>query len=226
MTGLLRRRRPWAAIYRGPAAVPGCAEVWRPLLREQGLRTTWVGPGERRQLGAALREGPALLVHPGGGSLEAEWERVATDAEAVRAYVRGGGRYLGICLGGYLAGSDPGYALLPGQVDRWDQSGQGVALRSAVQDVAWREERRQIYVEDPPAFTVTSRVRGDVDVVARYPDGAVAALAAPHGDGRVVVCGPHPEAGADWFVDDRLPVPAPTQDLARELVGLALPRPD
>lgn len=33
-------------------------------------------------------------------------------AGAVRDFVSGGGRYLGFCLGAYLAGSDPGFDLL------------------------------------------------------------------------------------------------------------------
>ena len=32
-------------------------------------------------------------------------------------YVAGGGRYLGFCLGAFLAGDDPGFALLPSGVD-------------------------------------------------------------------------------------------------------------
>jgi hypothetical protein len=60
--------------------------------------------------------------------------------------------------------------------------------------------------------------KGFVDAL----DGRVAALAVDLGQGRVAVCGPHPEADATWLDDDPAPVDAdnwePTQDLAVELL--------
>lgn len=213
---------PWAAVYRGRGAVPGCVEPVAELLAERGLEVRHVGPGERLGLTRAVRSGPAVLAHPGGGELEDEWRRVRRDADAVRAYVAGGGRYLGLCLGAYLAGAMPGYALLPGDTDQWC-SRPGADVRhtgDAVTTVRWAGMPRQVYVQDAPVLEVDeARVR----VLARYGDGGVAALACRYAEGRVVVSGPHPEAPAGWSTDAGLrpPVP-PTLDLARQLVGLAL----
>lgn len=41
------------------------------------------------------------------------WEEAKQYAPAVRYFVSGGGSYLGFCLGAYLAGSDPGFDLVP-----------------------------------------------------------------------------------------------------------------
>lgn len=215
----VRAHRPWAALYRGHGAVPGCAEVWRPLLRSVGLRTRYVGPGERLDLAAAVRRAPTVLVHPGGGELEEEWCRVADAADDVARYVRDGGRYLGVCLGGYLAGATPGYDLLPGDVDQRDPSQASTASGGAVDEVVWEGRQRRVYVEDPPVFEVDERV---AQVFARYADGRVAGVSAGCGAGRVVVCGPHPEATTDWYLDEGLPVPPPTTDLASGLLRAAL----
>lgn len=216
---------PWAAVYRGRGAVPGCAEAVAALLLGHGLEVVCVGPGERLGLGRAVRSGPTVLAHPGGGELEDEWRRVRGDADAVRAYVAGGGAYLGLCLGAYLAGATPGYALLPGDTDQWC-SRRGADVRhpgDAVTTVRWQGMPRQVYVQDPPVLEVDeSRVR----VVARYGDGGVAALSCGYAAGRVVVCGPHPEAPAGWSTGAGLVPPRPpTLDLAQALVGLALDGP-
>ena len=47
---------------------------------------------------------------------------------------------------------------------------------------------------------------GAAQVLARYPNGRIAAVVAPFGAGAVAVVGPHPEATPDWFADSALPV--------------------
>jgi hypothetical protein len=37
----------------------------------------------------------------------------------IRGFVQSGGRYLGFCLGGYLAGATPGFGVLPGDTDQY-----------------------------------------------------------------------------------------------------------
>lgn len=213
---------PWAALYRGRGAVPGCVEPVAQLLLERGLQVRHVGPGERLGLGRAVRSCPSLLAQPGGGELEDEWRRVRGDAAAVRAYVGDGGTYLGLCLGAYLAGATPGYALLPGDTDQWcGRPGADVRhTQDAVTTVRWKGVPREVYVQDAPVLEVDeARVR----VVARYGDGGVAALACGYAAGRVVVCGPHPEAPPGWSTAAGLAPPRPpTLDLARQLVSLAL----
>ena len=147
----------------------------------------------------------------------------------LQRWVGSGGRYVGFCLGAYLAGSSPGFGLLPGDTDQYVGS-PGAAVDTeddTVLEVAWRGHRRGVFFQDgavlvpPPAGHDP-----EVDVVARYGCGRVAALAASHGAGRVAVVGPHPEATAGWFVDAGLPV-LDTRDLALDLIDavMADPRP-
>ena len=83
-----------------------------------------------------------------------------------------------------------------------------------------------MFAQDPATFELDAGA--DAEVVARYPNGAPAALVAPYGEGRVGVVGPHPEATADWFTDAGLAVPFGVdlaRDLARDLVDRVLVRP-
>jgi glutamine amidotransferase-like uncharacterized protein len=85
--------------------------------------------------------------------------------------------------------------------------------------VTWDGSKRPIYYQYGPVFLVQDE--SSVEVLARYDDGRVAALAAEFGEGRIIVCGPHPEADETWLDDDPAPVDAdswePTRDLAVEM---------
>lgn len=213
--------QPWAAVHRGPHHVPGCPEAAAELLASVGISARMVGQGEPLCLKDALAAGPTLLVQPGGGDLETAWTEVGRDRAAVRRYVEGGGRYLGICLGGYLAGGSPGYGLFPGDTDQLAvRTGSTLRhTRDTVIEVEWEGRTREVYAQDPPAFLLDDDDDEDVEVLARYDNGDVAALVAPCGEGVVALCGPHPEATPDWYADAGLtPARPDARDLARELV--------
>jgi hypothetical protein len=62
-----------------------------------------------------------------------------------------------------------------------------------------------------------------VEVLARYPNGEIAALTAPFGAGAVGVVGPHPEATPDWYADVGLVDPDGLDaDLGHDLVDALL----
>jgi glutamine amidotransferase-like uncharacterized protein len=124
--------------------------------------------------------------------------------EEIRTFVRGGGRYLGICLGAYLAGATPGFALLPGDTDQYIAS-RGTTVYSDVDTVVrvyWRGRERTLFFQDGPYFWI--RPGTDAKVIATYPNGTIAAMVAGFGAGRVAVVGPHPEADDDWYADAKL----------------------
>jgi len=196
--------RPVALVYRGRKTVEkSCAEAVAQLLRASPWRfeVEFVGPKEARPLSAETLRGATLYAQPGGGTLEKSYRRLSGQSADVRDYVTSGGRYLGTCLGGYLAGATPGFDLLPGDTDRYiDLAGASVSHDGdAIIPVLWRGRRREIYFQDGPHFVLDSE--DGVEILARYTNGAIAALVAPCGRGRVAVVGPHPEATADWFDD-------------------------
>lgn len=199
-----------ALVYRGPAALPGCPEAVANLLRlsRWDLDVRYVGPREDLELRRKTLAGAVLYAQPGGGELEPAYRRLRKRAEAISDFVAAGGRYLGFCLGGYLAGETPGFGLLPGDTDQYIGSPRASwhTEDDTIIEVNWNGDRRQVFFQDGPYFALDSR-RGPAHVVARYDNGLPAAVVAPYGRGTVGVVGPHPEATPDWFTDANLPVP-------------------
>ena len=205
MTNARERRvtRPLALVYRGPGGCPGCSEAVAELLHSSHWRfdVQYVGPHEQLKLSAATLQAATLYAQPGGsGELSQAYRQVKRHAHEIRSYVASGGRYLGICMGGYLAGRTPGFQLLPGDTDQFIAS-PGASVRSeadTIVKVQWRGQARCMYFQDGPYFLLDRGATG-VIVLARYTNGKIAALVAPYGKGKVGVSGPHPEATADWY---------------------------
>ncbi|GDY33428.1 BPL-N domain-containing protein [Gandjariella thermophila] len=218
---------PVALVYRGPAAVPGCPEAVAELLGASrwGFGVHFVGPDEDLPLTGDVLAGAAVYAQPGGGTLAHGYRHLRRHRDEIRRFVHGGGRYLGFCLGGYLAGATPGFGLLPGDTDQYIASG-GATVDSEDNtevEVTWRGRRRRLFFQDGPYFWVRSGA--DASVLANYPNGTIAALVAPFGSGRVGVVGPHPEATEDWYTDAGLDVPRRYgTDLGLDLVDAVMAR--
>lgn len=192
-----------ALVYRGPASSPGCPEAVARLLAlaVEPYDVVFCGPDEDVVLTRESLAGAAMYVQPGGGTLASAWLHMEQHAPLIREWVHAGGRYLGFCLGGYLTGATPGFGLLPGD------SAQYISTRNSeidttgntVVEVTWRGDKRWMFFQDGPIFVL----RGDAstEVLARYRNGRVAAVAADFGRGRVVVVGPHPEADRSWYTN-------------------------
>jgi glutamine amidotransferase-like uncharacterized protein len=204
---------PLALVHRGRGTA-GCAEAVAGLLRgsPRGFDVRYVGG---RELTAELLARAAVYAQPGGGELRPAWRRMRRHRRTIREYVAGGGRYLGFCLGGYLAGATPGFGLLPGDTDQYVTSPYTTVTttRDTLVEVEWRGRRRELFFQDGPVF----RLDAAATLLAHYPNGEVAALAAAFGAGRVGVVGPHPEATADWFDDAGL-ARRPAADLGHDLI--------
>lgn len=201
--------RPLALVYRGPAGCPGCSEAVAELLRSSSWHfdVQYVGPNERLTLSPATLQAAALYAQPGGsGELSQAYQQVKKHAHTIRNYVASGGRYLGICMGGYLAGRTPGFQLLPGDTDQFIAS-RGASVRTeadTIVNVHWRGKLRSMYFQDGPFFLLDRRHTSNVIVLATYTNGKVAALITGYGKGKVGVSGPHPEATAAWYEASQL----------------------
>lgn len=197
-------RRPLAVVYRGPAGCSGCSEAVAALIRRSPLhfRVVYVGPHEQHPLTAAALHGASLYAQPGGDGSAVQALRAlgVRSVRAIRRFVAGGGHYLGICMGAYLAGSDPGMGLLsPGDTNEYDRS-PGAAVTSAADAVIpvwWGRTLHDQFAQDPPYMTA-SGVPGE-RVLSRYTNGEINALVRPFGRGRVGVVGTHPEADRSWY---------------------------
>lgn len=227
------RPHPRALIYRGPASLPGCPEAVANLLSSSpwNFDIHFVGPDEQLQIDESTLHSAALYAQPGGGNLDGAFTHLRRHVPAIQHFVRSGGRYLGFCLGGYLAGRSPGFELLPGDADQY------VALRSAelhntkgtVLEVDWSGQVEDMYFQDGPYFSLDEHYRqyydSDAEILARYRNGSIAALKIDYGHGRVGVVGPHPEADETWYHDDGLNAPEHlATDLGHRLINAVMTR--
>lgn len=193
-----------AVVYRGPASCPGCSEAAAALLRRSplGFEVSYIGPREKRKVIAANLRGVDLYVQPGGdGSVRQGMRSLGRrSARVLKAYVANGGRYVGFCMGAYLAGSGPGMGLLaPGNTGQYSQTrgAEVTTAADAVVPLRWGRSLRHQYAQDPP-YIIPSGVRGE-RVLSRFTNGKVNALVRPYGRGAVGVVGTHPEATRDWY---------------------------
>lgn len=220
--------RPVAVVYRGPAACDGCPEAVASLLEDRGDFTVeYIGPGEERKVTAEDLRTVLLYVQPGGfDDVDSALQELGPDAAvAITDWVRGGGRYLGFCMGAYLVGSDPGMGLLaPGDTRSYSESADALVdgPESTVIAVDWDGEVRHQYAQDA-AVIIESGVAGE-RVLSRFTNGQVNALVRPVGRGAVGVVGTHPEAQADWFTPEMVgaDIDGPDHAQALQLVDALL----
>jgi glutamine amidotransferase-like uncharacterized protein len=137
-----------------------------------------------------------LLIVPGGNFVDMGNSLTAGTTANVRNAVKGGLHYLGICAGGFLAGS------LPAPYHSFDLSS-GVkfgfysAARSGIRKASVRITMAKgpaldHYWEDGPQLS------GWGDVVGTFPDGTPAIVEGSVGQGSVILTGIHAEAPAHW----------------------------
>jgi glutamine amidotransferase-like uncharacterized protein len=213
-----------ALVYRGPAACAECPEALAALLRSSawGFDVRYVGP----DVSPTALATAALYAQPGGGnSVKRAYRHMRGSAGPIRDYVRSGGRYLGICMGGYLAGHWRGLRLLPEDTDQFITSpGAGVTTaEDTLVDVDWGGCRHRMFFQDGPVFRLPAAVSAQATVLARYAaNGEIAAMVAPFGRGRVGVCGPHPEAPDDWYEAHDLPVGRSSAPLGHDLIDVLM----
>lgn len=195
---------PLALVYRGPAGCPGCSEAAAAMVTSSRyhFRIRYIGPKEKWKLTSSSLKKAALYVQPGGDTSVAKANNLlgASAQRIIKDYVRGGGRYLGICQGAYLTGTDPGMGMLsPGNTGQYIET-QGASTKSTADTVIpikWGNRKISMYFQDGP-YMIPSGVPGE-KILARYTNGKVAAMSAPYGAGRIGVVGPHPEAPRRWY---------------------------
>lgn len=219
--------RPVALVYRGPAACDGCPETIARRLRESDyrFRVIYVGPAERLKITPAALAGAALYVQPGGGQdIPGAAASIGRPAiRAVRHYVANGGRYLGLCMGAYLAGAQ-GFGLVAGDIDsEVDRPGSTLhGIADTVTPVVWRGKKRWIYYQDGARLPVAPIGSGGI-VLAIYPNKDIAAATYRYGKGRVGLAGLHPEADESWYRQNGLSNPdGVVPDMAYDLINATM----
>ncbi|MDE1162959.1 MAG: BPL-N domain-containing protein [Acidobacteriaceae bacterium] len=156
-----------------------------------------------------------VIVQGGGGSKAQAAQLEPAGREEIRKFVRGGGGYLGICAGAYLAAADKDYQLkiLNAQVvdrEHWARGRGDVELgftKEGKQQIGEKNDKPIVmYHQGPLLAPYDDKSLPPYTTVATF-DSEVALKGAPHGvmigttalasgtfgDGRVFVISPHPE---------------------------------
>ncbi len=144
---------------------------------------------------------------PGGFS--AEYRAAIDDEASLRDFVAGGGVFFGSCAGAYYAAAttvwdgserEQSLALFPGKavgpVAALGPWGSTTPVRSEgpASNFERDDDTLDMYYMDGPYLVPDE----EITILARYEEtGEIAVAAAGHGDGRVVLIGPHPEMGYD-----------------------------
>ena len=202
---------PYVVIFDGKSICDGCDTPFVNLFRDQGYSVVEVKPGQSTP---ELLAGTTLYIVPGGDdvtSLEDAWTEA--DLQSIREYVRRGGRYYGVCLGGYSAGHPgtwagtiPGFEaldIIPAKVLEKSPDDK----KDKVLDIFWEGQPRRAYFQDGPSFVITDASKV-LKIYATYADDhSVATFMSSYGSGRVAVSGVHIEATQDWYDDYHLVAP-------------------
>lgn len=199
-------RTIWVLKARG--VCDGCAEAVSKMLFTAGLRSQIIGP---EQIKDAVGPHDVLVIGGSEPDADGEWtvqkELLRVGAfDWIKAFIRGGGRYVGICSGGYLteawidqAANVPGLAIFPGKVDNYDKRDKSTKFVQA--HITRANARRWVYFQDGPGFW--PRPGAPIEVLATYARGdAVAVAVFPYGKGKVAVSGPHYEADEGWAAQE------------------------
>lgn len=211
------------AIYRGPAGCEGCSEaVARAFERtDSDFSIEFVGPGEETAVGDVSLKVFDIYVQPGGGQdIPGAMEDLGNDgASAIRAFVEEGGKFLGLCMGAYLA-SASNLGLITDDLD--SEVGRPGFPVTTIADtsvaVIWDGEDDQVFFQDGPYFIAHAGEAG-YEQIALYQNGDIAAARYAFGKGVVVLSGPHPEAEKEWFSAADLPLDTmPRSDVFGALV--------
>lgn len=221
-----RAQRPVPArgqvmVYRGPGACEGCSDAPAEIAARLGLPVRFVNARHVDDRGLPPN---AIWIQPGGDALVLERQVTPRQKNILRRFVERGGAYVGFCAGAFFADTTiddqhrvPGLGLIPGETYDFLPHDRASSL-----PIVWGNEFRWMFYQAGPAFRLFPQNRVPVEVLARYRDGSPAAIRFRFGAGKVVLSGPHPEASAKWFAEERLPVPARlSEDLAARMIQWA-----
>jgi glutamine amidotransferase-like uncharacterized protein len=164
-----------------------------------------------------------LLIVPGGNFVDMGDSLTARTTANVRNAVKGGLNYLGICAGGFLAGSVPtplkSFDLTSGVRFGFYSAEKNGIRKAAVKVTTADGTALDQYWEDGPELS------GWGDTVATYPDHKPAVAEGFAGGGWVVLAGIHPEAPDTWRQGMEFATPArASHAYASTLVDAALNR--
>jgi glutamine amidotransferase-like uncharacterized protein len=192
----------YALIYNGPVADKDGTEAVAAIVEQVGLPVKYVS--DIAELPRLLNDAAVFIIGGTEDDLEPLLDAFTPEVTAaLKTYLRNGGRYLGICGGGYMASTgweeDEGFVetlgVIPAKSESYVED-----YDSRILSIRWLGETRLMYFQAGPVFDLVQSPEA-VEVIAYYDDDRIAALVSSYGEGKVAVSGPHPESPESWKDD-------------------------
>ena len=151
----------------------------------------------------------SLLIVPGGYTARYVDALGEEGFERIREFVAGGGGYIGICAGAYIAarnvevpGRPPGLGIIEVRNER--KAGRGLRTITIAKPehpmVKGYEGEIDIWYQNGPMMEAGE----GVETLAVYEKGSAAIVCAIYGEGKVVIFSPHPEGSLEGGVDPEM----------------------
>ena len=214
---------PSVLLFSGIGSSQNDVAAIERLLNERHLSYAIVNSQQLNEMHQSQLQSYRLLIVPGGNFVDMGNNLTVSATVNVRSAVTGGLNYLGICAGGFLAGSFPvpykSFNLTSG-IKFGFYSAEKSGIRKAAIEITTAEgPTLDQYWEDGPELS------GWGDPVAKYPNGKPAVAEGFAGSGWVILTGIHPEAPEAWRreLDFKTPVNA-SNAYAMTLIDAALNR--
>jgi len=148
----------------------------------------------------------SLLIVPGGYTARYVDALDEEDFEQIRKFVSGGGGYIGICAGAYIAaanvevpGRPPGLGII--EIGNERKAGQGIRTITVAKPthpvVKGYAGEVDIWYQNGPMM----KAGQGVETLAVYEKGGAAIVCSTYGQGRVVIFSPHPEGSLEGGID-------------------------
>ena len=204
-------------LFTGTGTSSGDVAAIETILDSSHLGYSTVNSFQLNWMKESRISGYRLLIVPGGNFVQMGKSLTVGTTASVRKAVKGGMNYLGLCAGGFLAGSFPapynsfnlssgvqfGFYFpeedgkVPGSVSELygfrPEVGPQHEIHKAVVRITTPEgPALDQYWESGPRFT------GWGEAVGKYPDGTPAIVEGSVGRGWVILSGVHPEAPESW----------------------------
>lgn len=189
--------KPYALIYNGVTTCEGCPETIADVVKKTHLPVKFVKDPEA--IPDLLKHAAIFII--GGTDDDIEPMRKAFNnhiVTAIKNYLNAGGNYLGICGGAFIAAKEYGFGIIPATAEDYSENSKAKLLT-----INWKGKDVVLYFQGGPAFLLDKTAR-DIQIIATYSNGEIAAFSYPYGKGKVIVVGPHPEADKTWLEEDHI----------------------
>lgn len=207
-------------LFKGTGVSPNDVAAIQTILEDNHLSYTTINSATLNGMRQADMQRYRLLIMPGGNFVEMGKSLTVGTAANIRYAVQHGMNYLGICAGGFLAGSSAyynGFNLTSGVTFGFYSAENKGIHKAALAITSPGSATLEQYWEDGPQLS------GWEQVVAKYPDGTPAVTEGNCGSGFVLLTGIHAEAPEYWRVGMVFNTPATTDNAyAAMLINAAL----